>query len=112
MAGFRTVFFPLSTFRNAVSLSRLSAIPSERMSVICQSKCRSRCRSESSTLRLWKTGKEDSDDVHEQRTDEAFGINFTGAFAEPESTALTLEFTADQLRAMLAEAERKEAGIL
>ena len=44
------------------------------------------------------------------KVDEAFDIDLTGVFAEPETPALTLEFTAVQLRAMLAEAERKEAG--
>jgi len=40
---------------------------------------------------------------------EAFDIDLDGIFAEAEEPALTLTFTVEQLRAMLAEAERKEA---
>ncbi len=41
---------------------------------------------------------------------EAFDIDLDGMFAEAEQPALTLTFTVEQLRAMLAEAERKEAA--
>lgn len=41
---------------------------------------------------------------------EAFDIDLDGIFAEAEEPALTLTFTVEQLRAMLAEAERKEAA--
>ena len=44
------------------------------------------------------------------KVDESFDIDLTGIFKEPEPPAFTLEFTADQLRAMLAEAERREAA--
>lgn len=44
------------------------------------------------------------------KIDESFDVDLMGAFAEPEPPAFTLEFTADQLRAMLAEAERREAA--
>ena len=44
------------------------------------------------------------------KVDEAFDIDLEGIFKEPEPPALTLEFTAEQLRAMLAEAERREAA--
>ena len=43
------------------------------------------------------------------KVDDAFDIDLTRVFAKPEPPALTLEFTAEQLRAMLAEAERREA---
>ena len=41
---------------------------------------------------------------------EAFDIDLDGMFAEAEEPALTLTFTVEQLRAMLAEAERREAA--
>ena len=44
------------------------------------------------------------------KVDEAFDIDLEGIFKEPKPPALTLEFTAEQPRAMLAEAERREAA--
>ena len=41
---------------------------------------------------------------------EAFDIDLDGIFAEADEPALTLTFTVEQLRAMLAEAERREAA--
>lgn len=41
---------------------------------------------------------------------EAFDIDLDGMFAEADEPSLTLTFTVEQLRTMLAEAERREAA--
>ena len=64
------------------------------------------------TLNTYAEVDPDAKKAAVSKVDEAFDIDLTGVFAEPEPPALTLEFTAEQLRAMLAEAERKEAGLL
>ena len=42
------------------------------------------------------------------KVDEAFDIDLEGIFKEPEPVAFTLEFTVEQLEAMLEEARRRE----
>ena len=62
------------------------------------------------TLNTYAEVDPDAKKAAVSKVDEAFDIDLTGIFAEPEPPAFTLEFTADQLRAMLAEAERREAA--
>lgn len=62
------------------------------------------------TLNTYAEVDPDAKKAAVSKVDEAFDIDLTGIFAEPEPPALTLEFTADQHRAMLAEAERREAA--